>query len=63
MEQMYSLKTVAKLLAISVETLRRLIRKYGIQTYTVGSRIRLKQSGVEELVDTVHSLEDYGINI
>ena len=63
MEQMYSLKTVAKLLAISVETLRRLIRKYGIQTYTVGSRIRLKQTGVEELVDTVHSLEDYGINI
>ena len=50
MEQMYSLKTAADLLDVSVKTVRRLIHRFSIPTYTVGRRIRLKKSDLEIII-------------
>ena len=50
MEQMYSLKTAAQLLDVSVKTVRRLIHQNNIPTYTVGSSLRIKKSDLEKLV-------------
>ena len=49
MEQMYSLKSVAKLLDVSVRTVRRLIHRNNIITYTVRSRMRIKESDLKTL--------------
>ena len=40
MEQMYTLESVAKLLVVSVKTVRRIIHERGVPTYRVGKRIR-----------------------
>ncbi|MBT3631616.1 MAG: helix-turn-helix domain-containing protein [Candidatus Marinimicrobia bacterium] len=50
MEQMYSLKTAATLLDVSVKTVRRLIHQCNIPTYTVGSRIRIKKSDLDNII-------------
>ncbi|MBT3253356.1 MAG: helix-turn-helix domain-containing protein [Candidatus Marinimicrobia bacterium] len=58
MEQMYSLKTAAQLLDVSVKTVRRLIHQFNIPTYTVGSRIRVKQSDLDKLITKNLSIMD-----
>ena len=50
MERLYSLKTAAEMLDISVRTLRRLIDKDGIEVYQVGSRLRLSESQVKSMI-------------
>lgn len=50
MEQMYSLKSAATLLDVSVKTVRRLIHQFNIPTYRVGSRIRLKKSDLDKII-------------
>jgi len=50
MEQMYSLKTAADLLDVSVKTVRRLIHQFNIPTYIVGSRIRIKKSDLDKTI-------------
>ena len=50
MEQMYSLKTAAQLLDVSVKTVRRLIHRHSIPTYTVGSRIRIKKADLDNII-------------
>jgi len=47
---MLSISRAAEILDISTKTLRRLILTKDIQTYEVGSRIRLKQTDLEVLV-------------
>ena len=63
MEQMYSLKSAAKLLAVSVRTVRRLLHQHQIQVYRVGGNIRLKESDLELLLVEEKTLEDYGLNV
>ncbi|MBU1066002.1 helix-turn-helix domain-containing protein [bacterium] len=58
MEQMYSLQTAAKLLDISVKTVRRLVHKHGIKTYRVGTGIRISQADLEKLVQPVKSINE-----
>ncbi len=50
MEQMYSLKSAATLLDVSVKTVRRLIHQFSIPTYVVGSRIRIKKSDLDKII-------------
>ena len=50
MEQMYSLKSAACLLEVSVKTVRRLLHRHNIPTYTVGTRIRIKKSDLDKLI-------------
>ncbi len=50
MEQMYSLKSAAALLDVSVKTIRRLIHRFNIPTYTVGTRIRVKKSDLDKTI-------------
>ncbi len=50
MDQMYSLKSAAALLDVSVKTIRRLIHRFNIPTYTVGSRIRVKKSDLDKTI-------------
>ena len=63
MEQMYSLKSAAQLLEVSVRTVRRLLHQHQIQVYRVGGNIRLKESDLELLLVEEKSLEDYGLNV
>ncbi|MBT4034825.1 MAG: helix-turn-helix domain-containing protein [Candidatus Marinimicrobia bacterium] len=63
MEQMYSLKSAAKLLDISVKTLRRLLGDSNIQIFRVGQSIRLKESDLKQLVNVERSLDDYRLTI
>jgi len=58
MEQMYSLKSAASLLEVSVKTVRRLIHRHNIPTYTVGRRIRLKKSDLEQIIIKNLSITD-----
>ena len=58
MDQMYSLQTAAKLLEISVKTIRRLVRKNGIKTYRVGTGIRISQTDLEKLVLPIKSINE-----
>lgn len=60
---MYSLKSAANLLDISVKTLRRLIKDEDIQTFRVGQSIRLNESDVKQLVMRERSLDDYRLTI
>jgi len=57
--QMYSLNSAANLLDISTKTLRRLIRERDLQTYRVGSNIRLNQMDITSLIVMQRRLEDY----
>ena len=50
MEQMYSLKSAAALLDVSVKTIRRLIHRFNIPTYTVGTRIRVKKADLDNII-------------
>ena len=50
MERLYSLKTVAEMLDISVRTLRRIIEREDIEVYQVGTRLRLSESQVKSMI-------------
>jgi excisionase family DNA binding protein len=63
MEQMYSLKSAAKLLAVSVRTVRRLLHEHQIRVYRVGGNIRLKESDLKQLVVQEKTLDDYGLSV
>ena len=50
MERLYSLKTAAEMLDISVRTLRRIIERENIEVTQVGNRIRLSESQVKSMI-------------
>ncbi|MCH7618744.1 MAG: helix-turn-helix domain-containing protein [Candidatus Marinimicrobia bacterium] len=50
MEKLYSLKTAAEMLDISIRTLRRIIENEEIQVYQVGTRLRLSESQVKSMI-------------
>ena len=58
MEQMYSLKSAAELLDVSVKTLRRLIHSSEVKIYRVGSNIRIKESDLKNLVNEVPIIDE-----
>ena len=51
MEQMYSLKSAASLLDVSVGEIRSLGQKAGISFYVVGDSSRISESGLSSLVN------------
>ncbi|MBL7135225.1 MAG: helix-turn-helix domain-containing protein [Candidatus Marinimicrobia bacterium] len=59
MEQLYSLKSAAALLDVSVKTLRRLVHENNIQVYRVGSGIRIKESNLEQIIQEIKSIDKY----
>ena len=63
MEQMYSLQDAAKLLRVSVKTVRRLLHLNQTPNYRVGKNIRLKESDLNQLVTEELSLDDYRLTI
>ena len=50
MEKLYSLKTAAEMLDISIRTLRRIIEREYIKVTQVGYRIRLSESQVKSMI-------------
>ena len=50
MEKLYSLKTAAEMLDISIRTLRRIIENEEIKVYQVGTRLRLSESQVKSMI-------------
>jgi len=63
MDKLYSLKSAAEILDVSVKTLRRLIHSNNIPVCTVGSRIRIKKTSLLMLIVDQRSLDDYGIKV
>ena len=63
MEHMYSLKSAAQLLEVSVRTVRRLLHQHQIRVYRVGDNIRLKESDLQRLLVEEKTLEDYGLSV
>ena len=63
MEQLYSYSSAAKILDISVKTLRRLIVKKQISLVFVGERARIEESSLIKLVVPVKHLDQYNINL
>jgi excisionase family DNA binding protein len=63
MEQLYSYSSAAKILDISVKTLRRLIVKKQIPLVFVGERARIEESSLIKLVVPVKDLDQYNINL
>lgn len=57
-EQMYSLKSAAEKLDISIRTLRRLIKKHGIKISRVGKNIRIPESELMELIVFQPTVDD-----
>ena len=57
MERLYSLKTAAEMLDISVRTLRRIIEKEGIEVYRIGQRTRLSESQVKSMIKPQKSVK------
>ena len=50
MERLYSLKTAAEMLDISIRTLRRIIENEDIDVFQVGTRLRLSESQVKSMI-------------
>ena len=63
MEQMYTLQDAAKLLRVSVKTVRRLLHLNQTPIYRVGNNIRLKETDLNQLVTEELSLDDYRLTI
>jgi|ETN02SMinimDraft_4_1059925.scaffolds.fasta_scaffold180371_1 excisionase family DNA binding protein len=59
MDQLYSYRSAAKKLDISVTTLRRCIKKYNIERYKVSKRYRIKESDLKKLVKVVETETNY----
>ena len=49
-ENFYSLKKTAKMLDVSIRTLRRIIESDGIEVYQVGNRIRLSETQIKSMI-------------
>ena len=50
MERFYSLKSAAKMLDISIRTMRRIVENERIEVYKVGRRIRLSESQLKSMI-------------
>ena len=50
MEKLYSLKTAAEMLDISIRTLRRIIENEDIEVYQVGTRLKLSESQIKSMI-------------
>ena len=59
MERLYSLKTSAEMLDISIRTLRRIIDRDGIEVYQVGDRLRLSESQVKSMIKPQKSAKTF----
>ncbi|MBT3799901.1 MAG: helix-turn-helix domain-containing protein [Bacteroidetes bacterium] len=57
-EQLISIPNVAKRLDISIRTAKRLIRNLGIETYTVGKRIRIREVDLMNIAQSTMSIDD-----
>ncbi len=55
---MYSLQSAAKKLDVSVRTVRRLIKKHGINISRVGKNIRISESELQELIIAQPTIEE-----
>ena len=58
LEQLISIPNVAKRLDISIRTAKRLIRNSGIETYTAGKRIRIREVDLMNIAQSTMSLDD-----
>ena len=54
---MYSLRSVAEILDVSVKTVRRLVHENNIQIYLVGRGIRISQTDLDSLIKPVNSID------
>ena len=63
MEQLYSYNNAAKVLDISVRTLKRLLEENRLPVAYVGKRVRIQASVLDKLVVTVKPFETYNIAI
>ena len=63
MEQLYSYSTAAKLLDISVRTLKRHLEEKKLPVVYFGTRARIQESVLEKLVVVVKPLDHYNINL
>ena len=57
-EQLISLPSAASRLDVSVRTVKRLIRARGIETFTVGKRIRIREQDLVILAPSSMSVDD-----
>ena len=55
MEQMYSLQDVAKLLQVSLRTVRRLLHQNNVPVFRVGRQIRIKPNDIEYFLTELES--------
>lgn len=49
-ENFYSLKKTAKMLDVSIRTLRRIIENENIEVYQVGNRLRLSEVQIKSMI-------------
>ena len=63
MEQLYSYSTAAKLLDISVRTLKRHLEEKKLPIVYFGDRVRIQESVLEKLIVKPGPLENYDIKI
>ena len=63
MEQLYSYNTAAKLLDISVRTLKRHLEEKNLPVVYFGNRARIQESVLRKLIVKVEPLEDYNIKV
>ncbi len=58
MEQFYSLANASRKLDVSIKTVRRLIKKYELDVFRVGDRLRIRESDLKRLAVKTFNLED-----
>lgn len=63
MEQLYSYTSAAKLLDISVRTLKRHLEEKNLPIVYFGNRVRIQESVLRKLIVKVEPLEDYNIKV
>jgi len=63
MEQLYSYNTAAKLLDVSVRTLKRHLEEKNLPVVYFGNRARIQESVLRKLIVKVGPLEEYGVKI
>lgn len=63
MEQLYSYSNAAKLLDISVRTLKRHLEEKNLSVVYFGNRVRIQESVLQKLIVKAGPLEDYNIKV
>jgi len=58
MEQMYSFRSAAEILDISVKTIRRLVHDNNIQIKFVGRGIRISETDLKSLIRPANSIDE-----